>query len=285
MNDLASVGPNLPLEVLHASGRYAGPLGWNIDRDFPRASQWLESKFPRWAFSILEDWADGRFDALKQVVFSRGDDSAQRLYYYICELQRQGVVRGPEAFIFDLAKIPRATSLARTEVATRALAGRLGVDEAALAARQAPVGASQAASATKTCLLAGSAPPDSRIHDMVRRAGWQAAGQTLAELWTASESDEVSFAAVAKRVHDAQAGPRDFRDRAAEIAGRARDQHALAALIWYAEEDEAEIWHLPEQRRALEALGVPSLVLLRRDWRANDGLEDELAAFLAGVSS
>ena len=285
MNDLASVGPSLPLELLRATGRYAGPLGWNIDREFPRASQWLESKFPRWAFSILENWAEGAFDALRQVVFSRGDDSAQRLYYYICELQRQGVLRGPEALIFDVAKIARPTSLARTEFATRTLADRLGVDEAALAVDKVQVATPKPLTPTKLCLLAGSAPPDRRLHDMVGRYGWQASGPTLTDLWSACDGGGQGFAGIAKRLHDEHSGPRGFRHRGLEIAGRARDTEAAAAVIWYAEEDEAEIWHLPEQRRALEDLGVPTLVLLRRDWRGTDGLEGEVAAFLAGIPS
>ena len=45
------------------STRRACHLPWQADRATPCADQWLESSFPGWARSILEDWADGRFDA------------------------------------------------------------------------------------------------------------------------------------------------------------------------------------------------------------------------------
>lgn len=284
MTGIASVGPNLPVEVLHATGRYAGPLGWTIDRAFPRASQWLESKFPLWAFSILEDWDAGAFANLSQVVFSRGDDSAQRLYYYICELQRQGILAGPEPLIFDLAQIPRETSLGRTERAVANLAERLGVAETDLAAAGELVHEIIAASSDRVCLLTGTPPPDRRVHEMIARAGWDASGPTLADLWRGEASGGATYAGIARRVHETQTGPRNFRDRAVEIATRATAARASAAVIWYAEEDEAEIWHLPEQRRALDDAGIPALVPTRRDWRGNDGLEAEIATFLAGVS-
>jgi hypothetical protein len=134
MTMIACLGPDIPMELLTGTGRYAGPLGWNIDRDFPLASQWLESKFPRWAFSVVEDWAAGALDHLDTVVFSRGDDSAQRLYYYICELRSRGLLAGPEPVIFDVARIARASSEARCVESVRKLALRLKVDNAALEA-------------------------------------------------------------------------------------------------------------------------------------------------------
>jgi len=90
----ASVGPLLPHDLFAASGRYAGPLGWTLDRPMPFAAEWMENRFAPWAASILEDWAAGAFDAHEAVVFARADDSAQRLYYYLCELRRRGVMTG-----------------------------------------------------------------------------------------------------------------------------------------------------------------------------------------------
>ena len=93
---IAYVGPHLPHDLLAACGRCAGALPWNVDRAMPAADRWLESKFPVWARSIVQDWADGVLDGHEAVVFSRADDAAQRLYYYLCELRRQGAVKGPE---------------------------------------------------------------------------------------------------------------------------------------------------------------------------------------------
>ena len=85
---IASLGPCLPLDLLEATGRHAGQLPWLLGAPTPHADRWLESKFPVWSRSIVEQWATGRFDELDAVVFSRGDDAVQRVYYYLCELQR-----------------------------------------------------------------------------------------------------------------------------------------------------------------------------------------------------
>ena len=292
MTMIASVGPDIPLELLTASDRYAGPLGWNIDREFPVASQWLESKFPRWAFSIVEDWAAGAFDHLDTVVFSRGDDSAQRLYYYLCELRARGQVAGPEPVIFDVARIGRPSSEARCIDSVRALATRLGVDDAALEAAIAALHSPLAdrTSGGRVCLLGGTPPPDDRLHAAIAAFGWGTAGRTLAETWLsgglpAEAGTGNPCAALGRRLHDALGGPRGFHDRGADAVNHALALEAKAVVLWYAEEDEAEIWNLPAQRAALEAAGLPVLTLTRRDWRANDGAADEIAAFLAGVAT
>ena len=75
------------------------------ERPTPAADRWMESKFAPWARAILEGWAAGEYDDLGQVIFSRADDSAQRLYYYLCELQRRGLVGGPEALIAAMARM------------------------------------------------------------------------------------------------------------------------------------------------------------------------------------
>ena len=132
MTMIASLGPDLPQDLLAATGVHAGLLPWDIDRETPAADRWLESKFPRWTYSVLQDWLDGRLDHLDAVVFSRADDGAQRLYYYISELRRLGEVGGPEPLIFDVAKIGRASSAQHMVASVRKLADRLGVGEIAL---------------------------------------------------------------------------------------------------------------------------------------------------------
>lgn len=285
---IATVGPDIPQDLLEATGRYAGPLGWNIDREFPRAEAWMESKFPLWAKSILEDWAAGAFDHLGMVVFSRSDDSAQRLYYYVCELQRRGLAKGPEAVLFDVARIARATSAAKTVASVRALAGRLGVDGAALeraihACNRARVPA-MAETGGQVCLLAGTAPPDDRLHAAIKAAGWRASGDTLPAVWRrlgprVAEGTGDPAAAIGAQLHADRVGPRGWFDRGAAVLDEARA--AGRVVLWYAEEDEAEVWHLPERRRALAEAGIPALVLTRRSWRADDGVAAEIAEFLA----
>ena len=87
MSMIATLGPCLPIDLFAATGRFAGPLQWETHGHAARAENWLEDRFPRWACSILEGWAEGQFDDHEMVVFSRGEDVAQRLYYYVCELQ------------------------------------------------------------------------------------------------------------------------------------------------------------------------------------------------------
>lgn len=203
------VGLETPDDLLAATGRHALHLPWEIGRATPRADRWLEGSFPGAARSILEDWADGRFDFLEAVLFTRGEDSAQRLYYYVSELQRRGEIGGPEALIFDVAKVPRPTSIARTRAALVKLADRFNVDDVALqrgiaatdrrreflsrlqATRAGPgsryeriaradlfapvhdedPGPLAAEVGGPRLLLVGSAPPDDRLHRAVEEAG------------------------------------------------------------------------------------------------------------------
>lgn len=288
MKPIASVGCDLPLALLAATGRYAGPLAFDADRPTPWAELWLESKFAPWTFQILEDWRSGALDHLDAVVFSRGDDSCQRLYYYVCELRRIGEIGRPEPIIFDVAHIRRPTSVGATIEAVRALADRLGVAENDL-----PVGAvadplparSIASEDLNTCLIAGTLPPDRRLHRAIEAAGWAADGETLPENWRkgagATEGgDGDSFDRIGRGLHMATSGPRSFHDRVEALTARIYATEARAALLWFCEHDEAEAWHAPAMRHALEAEGVPCLMLTRRDWRATDGAIEEIGAFL-----
>lgn len=295
MNTIASIGAEVPHDLLVATGRYAGPLGWTIDREFPRAAQWLESKFAPWVFSILEDWANGAFDAHEAVVITRADDNAQRLYYYLCELQRQGLIGGPEPVLFDVTQISRASSVARECDAVRALAARFGLDDAALEAGIRATNTRRAVAAPdagggNACLLSGTPAPDRRVHAMIEAAGWRACGPTLAELWAdpgepVAEGTGDPALAIARQVQAGRGGNRSFHDRGAAVVAEARAVQARAAVLWFIEEDEALVWHLPAQRRALEAAGIPVLALTRRDWRGTDGLGAEIAAFLADLDA
>lgn len=292
---IAYVGPDLPHDILTATGRCAGALGWNVDRAMPLADRWLESKFPLWARSILQDWADGAWDGLEAVVFSRADDAAQRLYYYLCELRRQGSIGGPEPLIFDAATIARASSGAHLKAVVRRFADRLGVDPAALergiretnARRGAEVPAKDVG---RRCLIKGTPPPDRRLHDMIGSAGWRATGVTLAQTWEAlgarvDEGSDDPFAAVAEQLHGGMQGSRGFHDRATALMEDVQLHGTAAVLLWFAEEDEARLWHLPAQRAALAAARIPALVMTRRDWRANGDEADEIQRFLQGITA
>ncbi|MGE8135508.1 hypothetical protein ACQKO5_18040 [Novosphingobium subterraneum] len=290
----AYAGPNLPHDLLEATGRNAGPLTWNVDRAMPAADRWLESKFAPWTRSVLQDWADGALDHLEAVVFSRADDSAQRLYYYLCELRRSGAIKGPEPLVLDIAKSPRESSIARDEVALRKLAEQLGVGEAALHSAIAAGNARRAGTVASTgggkvCLIAGSPLPDGRMHRMVEQSGWSAIGRTLAEEWgdmgPAVDEGPEPFAALARQLHARHLDTRGFFDRSGALTEVARRSGAKAAILWLIEEDDTTVWHLPAMRAALETQGLPVMVATRRDWSCRDGIDAEISAFLAGVAA
>jgi hypothetical protein len=290
---LAHVGPNLPQDLLRASGRHAGALPFDPNAPTPRADAWLESKFAPWARSILQAWSDGGYDHLEQVVFSRADDSAQRLYYYICELQRRGLVAGPEPLILDIAKIPRQSSVERTVFAVRTLGTRLGVDAELLSRGIAECNrlrvADRADPEGRVCLLAGTPPPDLRLHEAVSDTGFTPLGPTLVETWNelgetvAGDCDP--FAAVGRQLHALPSGPRAFTDAGAALSAAVSAASAAAVVLWQIEEDEAQAWHLPAQRAALARSGVPALVLTRRDWLARDGAGEDIRRFLQGIAA
>ncbi|WP_137680114.1 hypothetical protein [Aurantiacibacter suaedae] len=287
---IASAGPNLPLAVLRATGAYAGPLPIDLDKPVTTASDWMESKFAPWAPLALQAWADGDYDHLDRVVFSRADDTAQRFYYYVCELQRRGLVGGPEAILFDVAMIPRQSSLERTEQKVRELADLLGVGDSAIDEAIMPASGAAPSGEQPLCLIAGSPMPDRRLHDAVEAAGFAAAGQTLAQYWgeeagAVEQGTGEPCAAIARALHASASGPRSFADRADFLADRLARSGAEAAILWRIEEDEAQVWHLPAERRVLEESGVPHLVLTRRDWFARDGAGEEISRFLAEVTT
>lgn len=126
------VGYDNPIELILAAG--AIPIGIHgaPDRETPRADRYVESTFSPESRTIAEQWLSGELDALEAVIFSRSDDSAQRLYYYFCELQRRGLCGGPKPLLYDIANWDRDSSLAHTIASTRHLARELGTSIEAL---------------------------------------------------------------------------------------------------------------------------------------------------------
>ncbi|MEL1251326.1 2-hydroxyacyl-CoA dehydratase family protein [Aurantiacibacter gilvus] len=280
--------------MLQAAGRHGGALPLTPDRECPRAGQWLESKFQPWAPRVLEHWLDGDYDHFDAVMFSRADDSSQRLYYYLGEMQRTGQVGGPEPLIFDVAKIPRQSSLVHIADKLRALADQLSVDrdslEAAIRQGNSALDGRAPVASGPVCLVAGSPPPDTRLFDAVEQSGFAPVGQTLEQSWLASaapveEGSDDPLAALAKALHVQDSGPRSFADPAERLCRQIADSGARAVVIWHIEEDETRTWQLPSERAVLEQSGLPFLVLSRRDWLAQDGAADEIAEFLEGVSA
>jgi hypothetical protein len=293
MSMFASIGPNLPHDLFAATGRYDGPVAFDPDRSHERAAQWLESKFAPWAFPVLEGWVAGDYDEYDHVVFSRADDTAHRLYYYLCELQRRGLAGGPEPLVFDVAKIARPSSIERMTGQLRLLAKRLGagpedLERAIVLTNGRRMDAGPVPQPGRPCLLAGTAAPDGRLSDAVAAAGFMPIGRTLHDDWSnlgspVAEGTGDPFTAIARQLHGDPSGPRSAGDPAARLREQIAECRAQAVILWRIEEDEAEAWHLPDQLQAIAHTGVPALVMTRRDWLARDGATDEIARFLGGL--
>jgi len=320
------VGPDIPIEVLLAGGRPFGHLAWDVAGNTPWADRWLESSFPFWARSILEQWHAGVFDPLESVVFTRGDDASQRLFYYVAELQRRGLLQGPRPVIFDITHSRSESSAEYTAAAIAKLMQSLEVDAAALPAgieagnrlrvtlaqiqdarmSRGPsyeqlaravlwsncaawidaISLPQAAAARSRVLLAGSMPPDDRIHQAVEDAGASIIAEAhaldlgrLGPVFTCpSQRPEL---AIARHTQEASLGPRAVFDRARWLVDQANAVHADAVIIWLTREDEALAWHVPSQRRALEAAGFPQLVMPAANWNAGSADLDTVAQFIS----
>jgi hypothetical protein len=125
------VGAYVPVELIRAAQaqpvRLQGRSGLSTTNvATTNADRFVEASFSASSRRITEQWLAGELDALQAVIFSRSDDSVQRLYYYICELQRTGQCAGPTPLLFDIAGIQRASSVAYTVESTQRLAASLG---------------------------------------------------------------------------------------------------------------------------------------------------------------
>lgn len=315
------LGWEVPVELVLAAGAFPVQLGALTPRPTPGADAYLESGFNPATRLVLEAWLAGDLDMLSAVILPRASDNAQRLYYYACELQRSGRLKGPEPVLFDLAKVTRETSRDHSRAATAALAARIGAGEPtagiarmnrrrALFARLAAQRHSWAGSVVEQLLraagcadgapfdvalaaaldaekrvregprllLVGSAPPDDRLHRAVEAAG----GTIIAELHEAGldrhgPAIDAGIDAIADALRALPFGPRAFADRAEMAAAAA--QAVDGVIFWLIEEEEALIWDLPAQVRAVEALHRPTLILTRASWVAGEATLGRITHF------
>jgi hypothetical protein len=128
------LGADIPVELVTASGAFALQLPFSAGAATSDADRYVEATFSPGSRGVAQQWLRGEYDFIDSVILSRSDDSSQRLYYYLSELQRRGIAGGPQVLLYDLAKIPRPTSEAHSVQSTRRLAARLGVDPGGLPA-------------------------------------------------------------------------------------------------------------------------------------------------------
>jgi hypothetical protein len=136
-------------------------------------------------------------------------------------------------------------------------------------------------------VLAGTAPPDERLHRAVETGG----GNVVAEFGDHASCGAApplipadgSLASLADHYQSRAAGSRAFVDRAADIVAVAKRAQAAGVIIWLLEEEDALIWDLPAQAKALAAAGIASLALVRRRWDGSDGALEAITAFSRGL--
>jgi len=327
---IGCVGPDIPLELLLGAGRPFGHLPWRVHEQTAWADQWLESGFPFWSRSILQQWHEGAFDELEHVVFSRADDASQRLFYYVRELQRRGKLRGPAPVMFDVAHVARQSSLLHTASAVAELMRTLDIGREqllagvrvaeSLAERRAGIerqrdsagplherlaraalwtdptrwlGELEMPSASATgnrVLLAGSMPPDDRIHQAVESAG----ASIVAEAHPFGVGRETGRRpvdaaepelALARNIRERSVAPRAFFDRAGWLVERVRSASVERVVVWLTVEDESLAWAVPAQRAALAAARIPALFLTAAPWHTGAGALARISAFCRGEHS
>ena len=120
------VGNEVPVALLLAANALPVRLRAAADPGPAGAGRFVESSFAWPQRTIVDQWLKGSLDHLHAVVFARSDDSGQRIYYYLCELQRRGLCAGPIPLLYDAAGLARQTSFEHTLDSTRLLADQLG---------------------------------------------------------------------------------------------------------------------------------------------------------------
>ena len=126
------VGPEIPVELIVASGAHPVRLVSAVDAKTDTADRYLESTFMPEVRSIAEQYFQGALNFMQSIILPRSNDSAQRLYYYLSDLRAQHFQHAPVPLIFDLAKIPRDSSKLHSRLATQRLAAEIGVASNAL---------------------------------------------------------------------------------------------------------------------------------------------------------
>lgn len=325
------VGDEIPVSLIAASGTLPVRVRGLAGRSTPLADAFMESAFSPSLRAVAEQWLQGDLDFLSTVVFPRADDSAQRLYYYLCELQRRGRCAGPRPLLYDIAKIARPASIAHSRDSTRRLADELGVKPELLpaarqrVARRADLLASlrsrqQAATplagtlawrvqqaaeqdwrelfddatgqwlATAPSLprplrvvLAGDAPPHDSLHAAVETAGGSVVLELTESLPGIESAEALPLDAIADHFQSRRGPVLAMREDASWVARRAAEAHADAVLFWLIEEDEALPWEVSRQLRALRERSIPTLVLTRQHWLADDNAQQQVNEFMTGL--
>ena len=142
------VGNDIPVALILAAGRAARATARHRRAPAPRAPT-ASSKAPsrRSCAPSRSSGCRATLDHLDAVIFARGDDSGQRLYYYLCELQRRGLCARSQAAALRHRHASRARRVSNTRSTRRGCSPR----NSARAASKLERGAAARARSARNC--------------------------------------------------------------------------------------------------------------------------------------
>lgn len=263
---VGTVGGGLPAEVLVAAGVDAVPVTGEPGAPTALADRYIEPMVGERTRSQLQRLLDGTYD-LELLLVSREEEAQLRLFYTLRELRRLDPgPAAPRAYLFDVQHTGSAGVLRWNRARVRELCALLGADEQALPAairacnaeREARRGAEPPDGARRV-YVTGSAHADTSLAELI-----EASGARLVDgppLLTDEDGDAID--AIARRLEQpllARARGASI-ERAQATAAAARAAGADVALAFYLEGDDGLRWEFPEQRDALAAVGIPTVLL------------------------
>ena len=89
------VTPSVPAELIEAAAMRPMMLSAGTETSTALGDRVMEDLFDTSIRGIFERLLKGEFDYLSAIVLPRANDSAHRLYYYLCELKRTGEAKLP----------------------------------------------------------------------------------------------------------------------------------------------------------------------------------------------
>ena len=90
--------PKIPVELIVALRAMPLQIPVFDIEDTTLADRYLEESFEPATCAVAERYLRGELNFLDSIIFPRSNDSAQRLYYYLCELRRTHFGRRPPSF-------------------------------------------------------------------------------------------------------------------------------------------------------------------------------------------
>ena len=140
----------------------------------------------------------------------------------------------------------------------------------------------QRRSFARRVVLAGSTPPDERLHRAIEDGGGNvvdeffdgAMSQTTAR-WTGAATIE----SLADAYRSARSTHMAWLDRPNLIVERVHANVAHAVVLWLTEEDEGIVWEVPHQVERLRRAGIAVLALTRQSWDADEAVLARIAKF------